>query len=115
MSGSGICFYESQDKRKIDWFKKGFHKALTDAKIFNLRFHDLRHTFATRLADEGVPLSVIAELLGHSDIRMTKRYSHASDKAKREAVQKLSKIETSKQVLSKARKKENRQAAELAL
>lgn len=95
--------------------KKGFRKALEDAKIYNLHFHDLRHTFATRLADAGIPLSVIAELLGHSDIRMTKRYSHATDKAKCEAVQKLTKIETDKQILSKSTKKGKRQAVGLAL
>jgi integrase len=95
--------------------KKGFRKALEDAKIFNFHFHDLRHTFATRLADAGVPLSVIAELLGHSDIRMTKRYSHATDRAKRDAVEKLTEIETDKQIVSKSRKKGKRQAAQLAL
>jgi len=100
--------------RLID-VKKGFRKALEDAKIFDLHFHDLRHTFATRLADAGVPMSVIAELLGHSDIRMTKRYSHTSDKAKREAVQKLTEIETRKQVLSKSMENEKRQVVGLAL
>jgi integrase len=110
-----FVFTSPRTNGKLIDVKKGFRKALEEAKIFNLHFYDLRHTFATRLADAGVPLSVIADLLGHSDIRMTKRYSHATDKAKREAVQKLTKIETSKQVLSKPGKKGKRKVVGLVL
>jgi integrase len=108
-------FTSPRTNGKLVDVKKGFRKALEDAKIFNFHFHDLRHTFATRLADAGVPLSVISELLGHSDIRMTKRYSHATDRAKREAVQKLTEIENDKQVISKTRKKGKRQPIQIAL
>jgi len=42
-----------------------------------IRFHDLRHSYASRLATQGVPLAMIAEQLGHSDTRITERnYSH---------------------------------------
>lgn len=112
---SEYVFTSPKTNGKFIDIKKGFHKALEDAKITNFRFHDLRHTCATRLADAGVNFAVIGEILGHSDIRTTKRYSHATENAKREAMQKLVKIETSKQVLSKSRKKGKRQAVELAL
>jgi integrase len=46
-----------------------------DVEIEKLRFHDLRYTFATRLAQAGVDFYKIAKLLGHKDIRMTQRYS----------------------------------------
>ncbi len=59
------------------------------AKIVDFHFHDLRHTAATRLADAKANIVVIAEILGHGDIRTTKRNSHAMDEAKREAVEKL--------------------------
>lgn len=110
-----FVFSSPRTNGKLVDVKKGFRKAMENAKIFDLHFHDLRHTFATRLADAGIPLSVIAELLGHSDIRMTKRYSHATDKAKREAVQKLTEIETDKQILSKSRENGKRQVEQLAL
>ena len=43
----------------------------------SIRFHDLRHTYASRLATHGVPMVMIADQLGHSDTRITERnYSH---------------------------------------
>src|SRR5712664_2267696 len=48
-----------------------------------------RHTAATRMADAGADPFTLAAILGHSDIRMTARYTHATDEAKRRAVDKL--------------------------
>ena len=44
------------------------------------RFHDLKHTVGTRLAEKGVPIPVIKEVLDHSDIKTTMRYVHTADK-----------------------------------
>ncbi len=48
-----------------------------------------RHTAATRMADVGADPFTLAAILCHSDIRMTARYTHATDEAKRRAVEKL--------------------------
>jgi integrase len=69
--------------------KHAFQKARKDARLVNFRFHDLRHTFGSRLAERGVDSFTIMELMGHSDLRMTERYVHASDPRKREAVAQL--------------------------
>ena len=50
-----------------------------EAGIEDVRLHDLRHTVASQAAMNGVPLPVVARLLGHSDVRMTMRYAHVGD------------------------------------
>lgn len=69
--------------------KVGFKAALRRAGIKDFRFHDLRHTFASRLVMAGVDIRTVQVLLGHKDIKMTMRYSHLSDKNLRKAVDKL--------------------------
>lgn len=56
-------------------------------KIENLHFHDLRHTFATRLAQQGVDPYRIQLLLGHSTPTMTQRYAHHNVESLRSAVE----------------------------
>jgi len=67
--------------------KKAFVAACIDAGIEDFHFHDLRHTFATRLGDAGCNATTIARLLGHSNIQMSMRYTHASDESLRSVVE----------------------------
>jgi len=67
--------------------KKGFKTALRIAGIEGLRWHDLRATFGTRLGEAGVDAFTIAQLMGHSDIRMTARYVRGTERNKRAAVE----------------------------
>jgi len=73
-------------EKNLAWVKRSFKTACKKAGIENLRFHDLRHTAATRLVDAGIPLHAIAKLLGHSTVRVTERYSHPEESVK-EAVE----------------------------
>jgi integrase len=62
-----------------------FRKA-ADARGFTVRFHDLRHTAATLLLGAGVPLKVVSETLGHSNIAITADvYAHVTPELRREA------------------------------
>ena len=59
-----------------------------------ITFHELRHTYASTLINEGVELPVISKLLGHADTRITMRhYAHLADATLRAAVAKLPKFE----------------------
>ncbi|MCP4373212.1 MAG: tyrosine-type recombinase/integrase [Deltaproteobacteria bacterium] len=63
-------------KIKFGRLARDFNKAIRKAGIEAFTFHSLRHTFCTRLAQEGIDLYKIAKLAGHKDIKMTQRYSH---------------------------------------
>ena len=66
-----------------------FLPAVRRAGIQDFRWHDLRHTFASRLFRAGVDLRTVQELMGHKVLAMTLRYSHLSPAHQREAVQPL--------------------------
>jgi len=60
--------------------------AVARAKIRNFKFHDLRHCCASYMAQAGIPLNVIAEVLGHRKLDMTKRYAHLTTQTKASAM-----------------------------
>ena len=63
--------YKSQDSLNRIW-----KKTLERAKIENLRFHDLRHTAATRMAEATGNIIAVSRILGHTNIFTTMRYAH---------------------------------------
>jgi len=87
--GSGKVFghlYRSQDtKGPREWFEN----CVTAAGIKNFRWHDLRHTFASRLVMNGVDIRTVQELMGHKTIQMTIRYSPLAPVHQLDAVQRL--------------------------
>ena len=61
---------------KLTDFKHSFHTACRNAGLKDLRIHDLRHVFASKMVMGGTSLYITGELLGHRTTQMTKRYSH---------------------------------------
>jgi len=74
--GSGLIFNSTISSDKPYEISKSYTKALKGAGIGVCRFHDLRHTAASNLAKSGASLLEIAEVLGHSNTTITKRYAH---------------------------------------
>ncbi len=70
-------------------FRTAWEKALTRAKIRDCHWHDLRHEYASRLAESGVPLVQVKELLGHASIVTTERYNTNKAESLHAAVQVL--------------------------
>jgi site-specific recombinase XerD len=75
MINSPYVFYTNSGERRRQ-LPKGWEGYLIKAEIQNFRWHDLRHTFASRLVMKGVPLYTVQGLLGHSTAEMTRRYAH---------------------------------------
>lgn len=73
----------------LGWIDVYWRPALRAAGIKHLRWHDLRHTFGSRLAMAGVPLPQIKELMGHASIGMTMRYAHLAPSFARAGVDAL--------------------------
>jgi integrase len=87
--GRVFCNRHGQPYRS---FRTAFERAVRQAGIQDFTFHDIRHTFASRLVMAGVDLPTVKELLGHRDITMTLRYAHLSTDHKQAAVKKLEKV-----------------------
>lgn len=75
--------------RRIFSVQKVFQTVLRHADITRFRFHDLRHTFASKLVMAGVDLNTVRELMRHASIEMTLRYAHLAPEHKMAAVEKL--------------------------
>jgi integrase len=77
-------------------FMRLYRAAVIDASIEWVSWHDLRHTFASRLAMQGVPMGTIAALLRHSTTALVKRYAHLSPAYLAGAIEEISRFGKSK-------------------
>jgi len=83
---SEFVFYNPDTKNRIKNVRSSFKTACRRIGVPDLRFHDLRHTAATYMVTGGVDLVTVSEILGHSDIKMTVRYTHPTPENRRKAV-----------------------------
>jgi integrase len=72
----GRVFQSAKTGEPLENGRHWFDDAVAEGQIKNFRWHDLRHTFASRLRMKGVPLEDIGDLLGHKSLTMTRRYVH---------------------------------------
>ena len=66
-----------------------WHAIRKEAGLEDVRLHDLRHTFASHAVMQGMPLPVVARLLGHSQTAMTLRYAHVGDRETEAAAERI--------------------------
>jgi integrase len=84
-----VLVFPGRTGEKLNNTKRAWAGVLADAGITGFRWHDMRHDFASRLVMCGQDLNTVRELLGHSDLTMTLRYSHLAPQHKADAVAKL--------------------------
>jgi len=84
-----FVFYNPETGKPFVDLKAGLALACGKAGISGVTWHTLRHTFASRLVNRGVDIVTVKELLGHSTITVTMRYTHTNLENKRAAVEKL--------------------------
>jgi integrase len=87
-TGTDLVF-PGKDGAPMDNVQTSWEGLLKDAGITEFRWHDLRHSFASKLVMAGVDLNTVRELLGHADIKMALRYAHLAPEHKAEAVARL--------------------------
>ena len=69
-----------------------WYRARQEAGIEDVRLHDLRHTHASHAVMNGVPVPVVARLLGHADVRTTLRYAHLGDREVEAAAERVGQV-----------------------
>jgi integrase len=82
--GIGFDATKHQSSWRSAW--RSLRKA---AGLDGVRFHDLRRTFISLMAEHGVPLPVVQGMVGHMIARVTRHYTHVSSQAARKAVELL--------------------------
>ena len=84
--GRGLVFASAVTGERLHNIDKAWANLRERADLQNFRFHDLRHSFASKLVMASVDLNTVRELLGHASMDMTLRYTHLAPEHKAAAV-----------------------------
>jgi integrase len=89
LNSGRLVFPNSVGHPDHHWAQKAFPEAVEAARIEDFRFHDTRHTFASRLAMAGVDVLTIKDLGGWKSLSMVQRYAHLSPSHRQQAIERL--------------------------
>jgi site-specific recombinase XerD len=107
-TGDGdLIFPSPKTGKKLDNARRSWERVLREAGIDNFRWHDMRHDFASQLVMRGVDLTVVCELLNHSNLKLTMRYAHLAPKQKLHAVQALNRRTRGEKIVGRIRRIES--------
>jgi len=87
--GERYVFANKHTQKAYKNIHKAYNLARVAAGLQDVRFHDLRHTFATRLVESGADIGLVQLILGHGDLKITQRYVHPSKVSALQAVENL--------------------------
>jgi hypothetical protein len=86
--GSGLLHaHRSTIDSRYDW--SDWHDLLREARVREARVHDARHTAAALLLEQGVGIRVVQQILGHSQVSQTGRYTHVTTQLGRDAAERM--------------------------
>ena len=94
---SEYVFLDPANAKPMKDVKTAFKAACRRAEIKGVRFHDLRHSAASKMVEAGIDIVTVSKILGHADIKMTMRYAHPTPENMRRAVETLAQNVTSAQ------------------
>ena len=92
VSDSPFLFPGNVPDKPLQDIKRSWMRICEQAKLKDVRLHDLRHTFASHLVSRGLSLPIVGKLLGHTQAITTQRYAHLADDPLREAANQFSKL-----------------------
>ena len=107
-----FIFHNPRTGTRITDFFRSWKTACDDAGISDLRFHDLRHTAATRMVQGGADLVTVRDILGHSNIKMTVKYAHSTPESRKQAVELLDAVSELEKPENMVKKRSKDQYAE---
>lgn len=85
-----VCCEEDGSIISPSNFSKRFERIIKQQGLTSIRFHDMRHSFATNMIRLGVPINTVSKMLGHSSVTITLDiYAHVLDEMQEEAVGKM--------------------------
>jgi integrase len=100
---SDLIFPSPKTGDKLHNARRSWEGVLREAGIDNFRWHDMRHDFASQLVMRGVDLTVVCELMNHSNLKLTMRYAHLAPKQKLDAVQALNRRAKGDKIIGRIR------------
>lgn len=84
---SAFVFPANRPEKHLVAPEYAWKKIRDRAALPDLHIHDLRHSFASFLINDGAPLEVVSKALGHSSLTMTQRYAHLKNETVRSAME----------------------------
>ncbi len=79
---SPYVFPSKDGKMRVSVVSRAFARLAKRAKVRNVRFHDFRHSFCTRMREQGADILILKEITGHKHLAMLMRYTHPSEASK---------------------------------